>query len=68
LFQDVETAKRQDRVNWKKIVKSVPPHLPKELCESISLIYQSYANELTKRKWFDAPDMRKILNRIKELI
>jgi len=63
-FKDVESAKKQDRVNWKKIVKSVPPKLPKELYEAISLIYQSYANELTKRKWFDAPGLKEILTRI----
>jgi len=67
-FQEVESAKKQDRVNWKQIVKSAPPKLPKELYDSISLIYQSYANELTKKKWFDAPEISKILNRIKELI
>ena len=63
-FQDVESAKKQDRVNWKQIVKSTPPKLPKELYDSISLIYQSYANELTNKRWFDVPELREILSRI----
>uniref|UniRef100_A0A7V1EIE1 Phosphoribosylaminoimidazole-succinocarboxamide synthase n=1 Tax=candidate division WOR-3 bacterium TaxID=2052148 RepID=A0A7V1EIE1_UNCW3 len=63
-FKDVESAKRQDRVNWKKIVKSAPPKLPEELYEAISLIYQSYANELTNKRWFDVPELREILTRI----
>lgn len=59
--KDIELAKKIDRVNWKNIVKTMPKHLPKELADSISLIYKSYANELTGRKWFDAPALKEIL-------
>lgn len=67
-YKDVELAKNQDRVNWKTLVKSSPPPLPKELAYSISLIYKAYANELTKRKWFNVPPLREVLNTIKDLI
>jgi phosphoribosylaminoimidazole-succinocarboxamide synthase len=67
-YKDVELAKNQDRLNWKAQVKSSPPPLPKELANSITLIYKAYTNELTKRKWFDAPPLQEVLNAIKDLI
>ncbi len=66
-YKDVEEAKKEDRVNWKKIVKSTPPKLTPELFKAISLIYQSYTNELTKRKWFDAPPLREVLEMVKRI-
>jgi hypothetical protein len=46
----------------------LPPPLPKELANSITLIYKAYTNELTKRKWFDAPPLQEVLNTIRDLI
>ncbi len=67
-FKDIEEAKNKDRVNWKSIVKTKPPHLPEELHKGISLIYQAYANELSNRKWFDTPPLRQILGDIKKWV
>ncbi len=67
-YKDVEKAKAKDRVNWKSLVKSTPPNLPEELALSISLLYKAYANELTKRKWFDTPSLKEILSQIKNLM
>ena len=67
-YKDVEFAKRQDRHNWKALVKSSPPPLPKELTNSISIVYKAYTNELTGRKWFDAPALKEVLNVIRDLI
>ncbi|MGQ9816832.1 MAG: phosphoribosylaminoimidazolesuccinocarboxamide synthase [bacterium] len=67
-FKEVEMAKQKDRVNWKGIVKGPPPQLPGELCEAISLIYQAYANELTKKQWFDVPPLKEILSRIERYV
>ncbi len=67
-FKDVEEAKKKDRVHWKSIVRTKPPHLPEELYKGICLIYQAYANELTGKKWFDAPSLRKILEDIKKWV
>ncbi|MGQ9618297.1 MAG: phosphoribosylaminoimidazolesuccinocarboxamide synthase [Candidatus Aminicenantia bacterium] len=64
-FKSVEEAKKIDKINWKKFVKSVPPSLPDELSQSISLVYQAYANELTGREWFPAPSIKEILEKIK---
>ncbi|MGB9722162.1 MAG: phosphoribosylaminoimidazolesuccinocarboxamide synthase [bacterium] len=65
-FRDVEEAKKKDRVNWKLVVKSMPSHLPEELHKGISLIYQAYANELTGRRWFDAPILKEVFDSIKK--
>ncbi len=67
-YKDVELAKSQDRLNWKALVKSSPPPLPEDLARSISLIYKAYANELTKREWFDAPPLQEVLSTIRDLI
>lgn len=66
-FKDVEEAKKKDRINWKSNVKSCPPPLTRELYRVISLIYQAYTNDLTKKKWFDAPPMKEVLRELKEL-
>lgn len=67
-FKDVESAKKKDRVNWKSIVKSHPPKLPQELFEAISQIYQAYTNNLTGKRWFDAPPLRELLKTLKKLL
>lgn len=67
-FKDVEEAKKKDRLNWKANVKSVPPKLPKELFEAISLIYQAYTNDLTGRKWFDTPQLSEVLAQVKRIV
>jgi phosphoribosylaminoimidazole-succinocarboxamide synthase len=67
-FEDLENAKKTDKINWKSIVKKSPPPLPTELKESISLIYQAYANEITGREWFKAPPLREILEKVKKFI
>lgn len=67
-FKEVEEAKKRDRVNWKGIIKSSPPHLPIELFEAISFIYQAYTNELIEKQWFDVPPLKEILSRIKNYL
>lgn len=67
-YYDVENAKKIDKVNWKKYVKSTPERLPERLKIAISDIYKAYANELTKRKWFEVPSLIEILKGIKEFL
>ncbi len=67
-FKDVEDAKKIDKINWKSIVKSSPSPIPPELAESISSIYQAYANEITGREWFKVPPLREILEKVKKFI
>ncbi len=54
-YQETEEAKKADKVNWRRLMKTSPPPLPKDLLATISLAYKAYANGITKREWFDAP-------------
>ncbi|MCS7181039.1 MAG: phosphoribosylaminoimidazolesuccinocarboxamide synthase [bacterium] len=66
-YKEIEEAKKKDRFQWKNFVSS-PPSLPKELSHLISLVYKAYANELTKREWFEAPSLKDILKRLEEIL
>jgi len=46
-YNDVEEAKKIDRFNWKKIIKSTPEKLPQELKEAVSSIYCYVTNKIT---------------------
>ncbi|MDI6782341.1 MAG: phosphoribosylaminoimidazolesuccinocarboxamide synthase [bacterium] len=61
-FQDVEKAKKVNSTLWKEMVITSPPPLPSRLCELISMLYQSVANEMTGRMWFkEIPGLNEIL-------
>lgn len=64
--REVEAAKKKNRVGWKELVRTAPPQLPERLRNAIAMIYKAYTNELTGRKWFDAPPLKEVLNDIKE--
>jgi len=67
-FKDVEKAKKADSVNWKSLVASSPPPLPQKLLTSISLVYMAYANQVTGRRFFDAPPLEEPLRVIKDFL
>lgn len=67
-YKDVESAKKISKIEWKKFVRSVPERLPERFAKGISMLYKSYANALTGRKWFDVPEMQKILDNIVEYL
>lgn len=67
-FKEVEQAKLQDKVDWKSLVKSSPPLLPPEIEELISMVYQSFCNEITGRKWFDTPALKEVLSKLKDVL
>lgn len=67
-YEEVESAKKKDRINWKDYVKNPPPGLPEELKTAIENIYKSYANEITKRRWFDTPSLEEIIESVKRYI
>jgi len=67
-FNEIENAKKIDKINWKEYVKIEPPKLPKNLKEIISNIYQSLCNEITENKWFNVPDFKICLNELKSII
>ncbi len=67
-YKEVEIAKKRDEINWKDYVENPPPALPEELKIAIENIYKSYTNEITGRKWFDTPDLKEILEKVKRYI
>jgi phosphoribosylaminoimidazole-succinocarboxamide synthase len=67
-YNELESAKLKDPVNWKQYVSSQPPKLPKRLFELISHLYQAACNEITQRRWFAVPALSTILQYIKEQI
>ncbi|MCM8786188.1 MAG: phosphoribosylaminoimidazolesuccinocarboxamide synthase [Candidatus Omnitrophica bacterium] len=67
-FKNLEEAKKKDKIKWREYVNLYPPKLPEKLCVLISSIYESYANEITQRKWFDVPPLKEVLAEIKKFI
>lgn len=65
-YPEVEQAKKTDRANWIKLVKTAPPKLPPRLFELISELYQSTCNEITRRQWFSSPPLSQILSELQE--
>jgi len=64
-YNAVETAKKEDKMGWKKRVKDTPPPLPPSLRQSITHLYCAVANELTGREWFKGtPSLKSILKEI----
>jgi len=59
-YDDVNRTKRENGRRWKEFCSSPPP-LPPQLKVSISEVYQSFANEMTRRNWFDVPSLKEIL-------
>ncbi len=66
-YEEVEKAKKRDRLNWKNFV-SPPPPLPTKLEKLLAWMYQACCNEITGRKWFDVPKLREIVGEIKEFL
>ena len=64
-YDDVNNAKVKNVRRWKEFCSSPPP-LPPQLKISISEVYQAFANEMTKRNWFDVPSLKEILAGLRE--
>lgn len=68
-YEEVEEAKKKDKVGWKKLVENKPPSLPPALKDSISMFYKASCNEITGRIWFtDVPSVNEILEEIREVL
>jgi phosphoribosylaminoimidazole-succinocarboxamide synthase len=65
-YQEVEEAKRKDKLNWKALVRDAPPNLPPKLRDLISQLYKASCNEITQRTWFPGvPSIGEILGEIR---
>ncbi|MDI3525513.1 MAG: phosphoribosylaminoimidazole-succinocarboxamide synthase [Candidatus Atribacteria bacterium] len=68
-YKEVQEAKQKSKLGWKAFVKSTPPHLPQELLQLVSWVYQRIANDLTKREWFkEVPPLPEIASRLKRYL
>jgi len=66
-YRDVEEAKKRVEIEgvreWRKLCKSNPPKLDSALKIMISDMYMAAANELTKRKMFDVPNLAEVIEK-----
>jgi phosphoribosylaminoimidazole-succinocarboxamide synthase len=61
-YNEVEEAKKNGGIEWKKLVKSRPEPLPQDLKRLVSEMYKSACNEITGKEWF------KGVNSLKEIL
>lgn len=66
-YREIEEAKKVDPVDWKQKVTSPPP-LPWEAIKLVSDLYKALANEITGRRWFEAPSLGQVLEGLKGLL
>jgi len=64
-YNEVEEAKRKDSSNWKKLVRTQPPHLPEDLRKLVSELYLSACNEITGREWFKVRPLSDVVKSLK---
>lgn len=66
-YKDVEEAKKRAETegiqDWRKLCKSNPPKLDSAFKIMISDMYMAAANELTKRKMFDVPNLAEVIEK-----
>lgn len=66
--EEVEAAKKENRLEWKSLVSNSPPPLPRRMKELIALLYQSCCDGITGRAFFDAPPLADILSELKAIL
>lgn len=60
-YKEVVKAKEKDRKNWKVLVGTTPTHLPDELLEVVSKMYQSVANLISGREFFNVLHLKDLI-------
>jgi phosphoribosylaminoimidazole-succinocarboxamide synthase len=68
-YKEVEEAKKTADLkgikDWKSLVKSKPPKLDPELKKIISQMYMAAANEMTEKRFFEAPKLAEAIKNYK---
>lgn len=71
-YRDVEEAKKKAEAqgikDWRTICRSKPPQLDLRLKKIIGEMYMAAANELTKRKLFEAPNLEKVIENYRKYL
>jgi phosphoribosylaminoimidazole-succinocarboxamide synthase len=65
-FGEIEKAKKMGGSDWKQLVKVQPPPLPGEIKELLSQMYQAVTNEITRKKVFNVPPLKKVIMELKK--
>lgn len=69
-FKDVEEAKKKAEEigleDWRKICRSSPPKLEPQLKTIISEMYMAAANDITGKKFFEAPRLDEVVRKYRE--
>ena len=66
-YKEVKKVKEKNEKDWKKYVKIQPEPLPAELKKVVSEMYQSVANLISGKKFFDVPELDKIVENLSVL-
>ncbi|MEJ2568126.1 MAG: phosphoribosylaminoimidazolesuccinocarboxamide synthase [candidate division WOR-3 bacterium] len=67
-YKEVKKVKEKNEKDWKKYVKIQPEPLPKELTKVVSEMYQSVANLISGKKFFDVPELNEIVKKLSKLV
>ncbi len=67
-YKEVKKAKEKNFKDWKSGVKSEPDPLPAPLKKAVSQMYQSVANLISGKEFFDVPSLDKIVKKLSGLV
>ncbi|MBN1695216.1 phosphoribosylaminoimidazolesuccinocarboxamide synthase [candidate division WOR-3 bacterium] len=67
-YKEVKKAKDKNVKDWKSLVKIKPEPLPKDLKKAVSGMYQSVANLISGKDFFDVPSLDKIVKKLSKLV
>jgi len=67
-YEQVKEVKEKNEKDWKSFVKIQPEPLPSELKKIVSEMYQSVANLISGKKFFDVPELDVIVDKLSKLV
>lgn len=67
-YKEVKKAKEKNAKDWKSLVKIEPEPLPAKLKKAVSEMYQSAANLISGKEFFDVPSLDKTVKKLSELV
>ncbi len=65
-YKEVKKAKEKNLRDWKSYIKIQPDHLPEDLKNGVSQMYQSVANLISGKEFFDVPALDKIVKKLSD--
>lgn len=65
-YKEVKKIKEKDLRDWKSNMKTQPDSLPKVLKNGVSEMYQSVANLISGKNFFDVPSLDEIVKKLSE--